>query len=308
MLRWSKSYGVRSWGQFSTGLVIAMVSLSSNVLASCDSTVINIDQQLAGLEKKHHRKIGLYALDTNNQHIIAHRAAERFPFQSTVKMVGVSAMLARSNANALLRQQVTVADKDLLPWHPVSGLYRNQKVSYGRLAEGAVSYSDNTAINLIIKRLGGLSDVTSFARKTGNNSFNLKHYEVNLNSSPERDDDTSTPQDMAATLNKVLFGDVLTEENKAKLLYWMRNNTTGNKRIRAGVPLGWMVAEKTGSGHYGVANDIGIAWTTACKPVLLSIYTKGENRTDPYLDAVIAETTEVALNAMIEQSACFSSA
>ena len=87
----------------------------------------------------------------------------------------------------------------------------------------------------------------------------MEHLEINLNSNPTKDADTSTPQDMGLSVQKILLGSVLSAEGKALLVDWMRNNTTGYKHIRAGVPLGWAVADKTGSGSYGIANDIGIA-------------------------------------------------
>jgi len=40
---------------------------------------------------------------------------------------------------------------------------------------------------------------------------------------------------------------------------WLKGNTTGGKRIRAGMPAGWTVAVKTGTGSYGNANDIPTA-------------------------------------------------
>jgi hypothetical protein len=41
---------------------------------------------------------------------------------------------------------------------------------------------------------------------------------------------------------------------------WMRDNTTGGELIRAGVPDGWIVGDKTGSGGYGTRNDIAVLW------------------------------------------------
>ena len=53
---------------------------------------------------------------------------------------------------------------------------------------------------------------------------------------------------MGHSLEKILFTQFLSNEDKDLLITWMRNNTTGYQRIRAGVPLGWAVADKTGSG------------------------------------------------------------
>jgi beta-lactamase class A len=81
-------------------------------------------------------------------------------------------------------------------------------------------------------------------------SFNVKHYDGDLNENPNKKDDTATPKDMAISVQKLTLGNVLTQPQRMLLVTWMRNNTTGYKRIRAGTPIGWVVAEKTGGGLY----------------------------------------------------------
>lgn len=248
-----------------------------------------IDNKLLIIEHEHQLKIGVYALDTNNNRIIAYHANERFPFQSTFKLIGVAALLASNKP--LLQKKVFIRPQDILFWHPISGLYVNRYANLQTLAEAAISYSDNTGINLIIHELGGLKAINQFAYRLGNSSFKIEHYETNLNSNPEKKADTSTPQDMALSVQKIMLGTILNTKNKALLLNWMRNNTTGYNRIRAGVPLGWSVADKTGSGSYGIANDIGIVWSPACKPIILSIFTVSHQSNTKPNDEVIAKVT-----------------
>jgi beta-lactamase class A len=44
--------------------------------------------------------------------------------------------------------------------------------------------------------------------------------------------------------------------------------------VRAGLPPGWTTADKTGSGDYGSANDIGVASGPAGQRLLLAIMTR----------------------------------
>jgi beta-lactamase class A len=261
----------------------------------------NIYHQFLEIEKKHHLQIGVYAHDTNSHKIISYRANQKFPFQSTCKMIAVAAMFKQG----LAEKKVRVEDKDLIFWHPISGKYLNKEVSLQTLAEGAISYSDNPATNLIIKALGGLEKMNQFAHSTLNPSFKLKHYESNLNSDPKLDDDMSTPRDMGHSVEKILLTQFLSKEHKDLLVTWMRNNTTGNTRIRAGVPLGWAVADKTGSGSYGIANDIGIAWSPACKPVVLSIFTINKEQQAKRDDHIIAEVTQLIFEDLKSLHQCY---
>lgn len=286
--------------------IIIISFVANNVSASSQRNDLKppiVDNKLQAIEREHHLKIGVYALDTNNERVIAYRANDRFPFQSTCKFIGVSALLA--SHQPLLEKKVLISPQELLFWHPISGQYVNQKVALQILAAGAISYSDNTAINIIIRELGGLNAINQFARSIGNSSFKMAHYETNLNSNPKKNDDTSTPKDMALSIQKIMLGTVLTNRNKALLLEWMRNNTTGDNRIRAGVPLGWSVADKTGSGSYGVANDIGIAWSPACKPIVLSIFTVSDKSDAKPSDDAIAQITRALFKEFEQHDACY---
>ncbi len=262
-------------------------------------------EKLHAIEHEYHLKIGVYALDTNSNQVISYHENDRFPFQSTFKLIGVSTLLAQDNQKRLLEKKVFIHPKDIVFWHPVSGKYVNQYVSLRTLAEAAISYSDNTAINVILHELGGVKSVNKFARKIGNHSFILEHYESKLNSNPHLNADTSTPKDMGLSVQKILLETVLNNQNKTQLLEWMRNNTTGYHRIRAGVPLGWAVADKTGSGSYGIANDVGIAWSSSCQPVAISIFTISDERNVKPNDQAIAKITRVLFEEFEQHHDCY---
>ena len=251
-------------------------------------------------------KIGVYAIDTNNNKVIAYHADDRFPVQSTFKLIGVSALLNQSHkGKGLLQEKIHYTKDDLVLWYPVTGQYVTDGMTLEALSEAAISYSDNTAINLIMKKIGGPQSITNFARSIGNNTFHVEHYEAELNSNPKDKHDTSTPKDMAVSLQKLTLGDILTQSQRKKLVMWMKNNTTGNKRIRAGAPYGWVVADKTGGGNYGISNDIGIMWSPACKPVVLAIYTVRNKYDATARDDVVASTTHIVLNEFAKIDHCF---
>ena len=85
----------------------------------------------------------------------------------------------------------------------------------------------------------------------------------------------------------------------------MKNNTTGYKRIRAGVPIGWVVAEKTGSGDYGIANDIGLMWSPICKPIVLAIYTVQNKQDAKSRNDIVASITQIVFDEFKKDSNCF---
>lgn len=265
-----------------------------------------IREKLENLEKGFDGRIGIYAINTNNNQIIAYRADERFPLQSTIKFMGVAALLKQSDSDKnLLQEKIHYTKNDLMVWHPITGKYVNNGMTLEALSEAAMSYSDNPAMNLIMKKLGGPKAVTDFAHSIGNKTFNIEHYEGDLNSNPTDKQDTSTPKEMAISLQKLTLGNILTKPQRTKLITWMKNNTTGYKRIRAGVPIGWIVADKTGSGIYGIANDIGIMWSPLCKPIVLAIYTVQNKQDAKSRDDIVASATSLILDELAKNDPSF---
>ncbi len=287
---------------------VSILACSANASESPSvNSAILAQNKLAKLESAFKGKIGIYAIDTNNNQVIAYRSDERFPIQSTLKFMGVAALLKLSESNQdILKEKIRYSKKDLNGWHPISRKYVNSGMTIAAMAEASMSYSDNPAMNLILKRFGGPKFSTEFAHSIGNNSYNLIHYDgADLNTDPSKKEDTATPKDMAISVQKILLGNVLSASHRSELTTWMTNNTTGYKRIRAGVPIGWTVADKTGSGDNGIANDIGIVSTPFCKPVVLAIYTIQNKKDAPIRDDIVAAATSIILDEFTQQDHCF---
>jgi len=69
--------------------------------------------------------------------------------------------------------------------------------------------------------------------------------------------DTTTPLTMLCTVQMLVMGEALAPPSRAQLQAWLLGNLTGDKRLRAGMPPGWRVGEKTGTAE-GTANDVGV--------------------------------------------------
>jgi beta-lactamase class A len=101
------------------------------------------------------------------------------------------------------------------------------------------------------------------------------------------------------------LGNVLTQTQRKQLVSWMRNNTTSYRRIRAAAPIGWTVADKTGSGDYGIANNIGIMWSPLCKPIILAIYTVQNKQDAKNREDIVASTASIILDNFEKNDPCF---
>lgn len=256
--------------------------------------------ELKALESAAGVRLGVFALDGADGAQIAHRADERFPFCSTFKVILAAAILDRSTREpGLLDRRIDYTKSDLVSWSPVTEKHLDSGMTVEELCAAAIRYSDNTAANLLIRILGAPADVTAYARTIGNQTFRLDRWETELNTAiPGDPRDTVTPRSMAGSLVELIQGDALRPPDRERLTAWMVGNTTGNKRIRAGVPDGWRVADKTGSGAYGTTNDIGVIWPPDSRPLVLAIYLTGVEEKSPWRDDVVAEATRIVVRAM----------
>ncbi|MDR3495775.1 MAG: class A beta-lactamase [Ancalomicrobiaceae bacterium] len=251
---------------------------------------------LIALEKTFGGHIGIAAIDTASGRELRYRADERFPFCSTFKVMAASALLARLPREPdLLAKHIAYAAVDLVTYSPITETHVGDGLRLGELTAAAIQMSDNTAANLLLREVGGPGAVTTFARSIGDDSFHLDRWETELNTAiPGDPRDTTTPAAMAKSLQKLLLGDVLSSPGRDQLKTWMLGTKTGDARIRAGVPKGWQVADKTGTGYYGTANDIGVVWPNGNRaPVVLAIYTTQTAKDAKASNEVIASAARI---------------
>jgi beta-lactamase class A len=76
---------------------------------------------------------------------------------------------------------------------------------------------------------------------------------------------------MLGDMHKLLLGDALFVPSRKRLTDWLLGCRTGDDTLRAGMPRGWVVGDKTGSGHTA-NNDLAIAWPPRRKPLLVTTY------------------------------------
>lgn len=249
-------------------VLIGTATLFAATSACAKSKSDIFSTQLAALESGSGGRLGVSILDTHRGKSIGHRANERFTMCSTFKMPLAAAILARADAGLVsLDEMLPYAEADLAGHAPVAKAnLAKGAMSVGQCAEAAQVESDNTAANLLLRRIGGPEALTAFFRSIGDRVTRLDRYEPELNASHGSDTrDTTTPGAMAWSLSRILAGSVLKPASRDRLIGWMEATKTGAMRIRAGLPAGWRAGDKTGTylsdGDFANKyNDIAIIW------------------------------------------------
>ncbi|MEC5180103.1 serine hydrolase [Arthrobacter sp. CG_A4] len=125
-------------------------------------------------------------------------------------------------------------------YSPVTSEHVGTGLTSDQLAEAAVRESDNTALNLLLEKLGGPRALGTALRQIGDDPTDPVNVESALNEiSPGSTADTTTPAAFTANLEVIPSGDVLNNRERDTLVEWMSGNATGDTLIRAGAPAGW---------------------------------------------------------------------
>lgn len=220
-------------------------------------------------------RLGVFALDTSNGRVVAHRADERFAMCSTFKWVLAAQVLARGERGELdLDSRVPYCATDLLDHAPVTREHAHEgSMTVAALAQAAVVTSDNTAANLLLAQLGGPAAFSAFVRSQGDEVTRLDRIEPHLNENALGDlRDTTSPRAMVGLLRRLLCEDAISPASRWLLLQWMKESTTGKDRLRAGLPRGWDAGDKTGTGKNGACNDVAFLLPPRRAPLLIAVY------------------------------------
>ena len=251
-------------------------------------------QALKDLEAKSGARIGVAAVDYNSGKLICWREGERFIMCSTFKLSLAAATLAHADADQQnLNRVIHYGKSDLLDVSPVTTRNAETGMRVVDLCEAAILYSDNTAANLLLTELGGPQALTQWWREIGDTATHLDRREPALNV-PDGDKDTTTPAAMLGNLKSMLLGNGVSQQSRTRLMGWLAASTTGGAMLRAGLPVGWAVGDKTGRWDsndptQGATNDLAIITPPGRKPILVAAYTTGGRGDVAARQAVLAD-------------------
>ncbi len=288
-------------------LILIMLAGCTNAATSPASTSepetneaegTSTEKAFTQLENEFDARLGVYAIDTETEKSIAYRADERFAFASTYKALAAGAMLKQKSLNDL-DEIITYTEDDLVPYSPITEKHVDTGMSLKDIADAAIRYSDNTAGNLLFNELAGPAGFETVLREIGDKVTKSDRLEPDLNLTvPENSRDTSTPKALAQSLQAFVISDLLASEKRELMTNWLVDSTTGDTLIRAGVPEGWVVGDKSGAGSYGTRNDIAIVWPPDHAPIVIAILSDRTTEDAAYDDALIAEAAEIVINAL----------
>ena len=273
--------------------------------------------------------LGITVVDLDTRARIRINADHAYPMMSVFKAPVAAAVLTQVDAGRIrLNQQVTITRAQLVDGTAVPSIgahFSGEQMHFTveRLLAAAVSDSDNTAVDALIRLLGGPEVVTQFLRKHGIDGMRVDLGEgdishlfeetsngqtIPINETDEaalarrqrgyraylNDPRNRTTPDAAAQLLEALWtGRLLSAESSKRLLDLMYGQTKP-VRLRAGLPADVRFADKCGTSYSlddetAAYNDIGIlTWPNGHTVIVAAFLTesKADKRTR---DALFAE-------------------
>ncbi|WP_431868697.1 class A beta-lactamase [Allosphingosinicella sp.] len=248
-------------------------------------------------EKARPGVLGVAILDLGTGEMKGVNAEKPMPMQSVFKLpLAIAVMDAADKGKLSLDDTVSLAREQLSVAHsPIAEAFPERTdYTIEALIRAAVAQSDNTAADLLLKRIGGPQALTRFFQRRGIESFRVDRYEyelqpqsvglsefigqwIGLDAMMEAKEqvpveaqraalrlyladprDRVSPADMVQILSMLAKGQLLSPASTEKLMGILESTTTGTDRLKAGAPHGATVYHKTGTGATveGVASAI----------------------------------------------------
>jgi beta-lactamase class A len=239
-------------------------------------------------------------VDLSSGSQLAHRPDERFAMCSTFKTLLVAAVSSRVDSGALgWTTPIALRAADLVEHSPVTGQRAGVEMTIDELCEAAVTTSDNTAANLLLRLCGGPEGLTAYLRGLGDPVTRLDRCEVELNENVPGDPrDTTTPRAMTTDLRLLFSGNAVSPGSRERLWRWHRATSTGPDRLRSGLPSSWTLAHKTGTGSNGATNDVGVVTSRDRAPLIIGCFYTGSGAPLEAREAVLADVARAIVRSI----------
>ena len=285
-----------------TPMVRTAPVLPPAVIASAGPAPTLLRDRVGALGRAFDGRAGISVISLSDGWQAEFNSTTLFPQQSCSKLwVAITAMDAVDQGRARLDDKVTLGRSDLTLFHqPLASkiLGKGHTTTLGALMHTAITESDNTANDKLMRSIGGPSAVREMIAAKGLGSIRFYDGERALQSkvagliwsqsysigdafykarsalplalrrsSFERyiDDpyDGASPHAVASALARLRRGELLSPASTSRLLSTMGSTRTGAMRVRAALAPGWRWSHKTGTGQnfqgrVGGINDIGL--------------------------------------------------
>ena len=253
-------------------------------LVAVGREIIPLKKQLQTLTQKYPQlEVGILIADIEDKSYVNIRGTNSFSSASTIKLPILVAFFQDVDAGKIeLDEPLTITEENIsggsghLQYQPVG-----KKISAITAATDTIVISDNTATNMIIKRLGGANALNQRFTDWGLNATKIRNPLPDLEGT-----NTTSPEDLSNLLLKIDRGQLVSEDSSDRIVQIMQQ-TQRNHLLPQGIGKDATIAHKTGD-ILSVLGDTGIIGMPNNKRYIASVLVKRANN-DPQAELLIRE-------------------
>jgi beta-lactamase class A len=250
-------------------------------------------------------RVGAAVLLIETGETVAFNGEQRFPMQSVYKLPIAMAVLRQVDEGVLkLEQKVRIEEEDLVGARlhsPIrDGYRRGAELSLSTLLRFAVSQSDGTASDVLMRLAGGPDFIMKYLRELGVNGIIVVNTEKELGQDQSLQyQNWAAPESALVLLRALQEGRGLSKESRALLLRLMTETPIGPKRLKGRLPAGTVVAHKTGTsgtfeGLTAATNDVGLLTLPDGRHLAVAVFVSDSRAEESVREDVIAQIARAA--------------
>lgn len=229
---------------------------------------------------------------------------QRFPMQSVYKLpIGMAVLQQVDQGKLKLEQRIDIKPVEYVRigmGSPIRDKHpRGVELSLAEILHYAVSESDGSGSDVLMRMVGGAKVIQDYLRSLGIDGMRVVDTEKEIGKSVEiQYRNWATPEAALALMKVVAEGRSLSPDSQKLLHKLITETPTGPKRIKGLLPPGTVVAHKTGTGLSGgltrALNDIGLVTLPDGRRLAIAVFVSDTKLDPPASEAVIAEISRAA--------------
>lgn len=264
---------------------------------------------LLHITKSKEATLGISIIGKNGEDTLSINGDTKVPMQSVFKFPIAIAILSEIDKGRLSLTQKIKITKDQMPqntWSPLRDTYPDgTTLPLSEIIRFTVVQSDNIGCDILLKVLGGTSKVESFFHSLHIEDISIKATEEEMHQSWEvQFQNWITPKTASELLDRFYNNrqNLLSQKSHDYLWHLMTETTTGAYRIKAGLPIGTVIAHRPGTSDTNAEritaaiNDIGIILLPGGKYFILSVFITHSGESPETNDKMIADISKAAWN------------
>ena len=277
---------------------------------TCSAT--DLRARVEGIASETGGPVGVAVALIGSDEVVSVNGQKHFPMQSVYKLpIGMVILHQIDQGKLKLDQKVVVKPTEYVSSGQVSPLRdrnpRGVEITISELLTYAVSISDGTASDVLMRVAGGADAVMSYLRGLGIDGVMVLDTEMAIGrDSQVQYRNWATPESAIALLRIVADARSLSPASQELLIKLMTETQTGPNRIKGMLPPGTVVAHKTGSsgtigGLTRATNDIGLVTLPDGMQMAVAVFVSDTKVGRDAAERVIAKIARASWDCWVKQ-------